>query len=209
MTRALLLACLLAPGLLLAADPTPTPAGDDAATGSEGEASDPAALAPVLREEVNLADQDTAGAFELPAPPDSPDPEKTGETDGPLPGDEDAPVRPAVTGKIEIGAGANGKTIGATVGQLVCISLEANPSTGYNWELRGFDYGAVDFFSSELVARKTGNVLFGAPGNAVFCLQAVQPGEQTVRLVYRRPWEPPDQIASSFEIRIVVKPVEP
>src|SRR5690606_36672316 len=143
--------------------------------------------------EINLADSPGADSLEITPPPDSPDPEKAEEIKEPLPGEDEPRVLPTVTGTVEVTAKDEGKTIRAVVGNLVRITLESHPSTGYNWELRDFEFGTAVFNSSDLVARQGGNVLFGAPGDTVITLQAVEPGEQDIKLVYRRLWEPPDQ----------------
>ena len=186
------------------ASPSPVPAATPKAGEELPTATDPAALAPALREEVNLSDTGSTEAMEIPVAPDAPDPRKTGETTEPLPGDEETTQRPAVTGTVEVTAANNGQTVKAAVGNLVRVTLESNPSTGYNWELRDFDYGAADFYSSDVVARKGGNVLVGAPGDTVITLQAVKPGSQQIVLVYRRPWEAPDQVAATFTFQLEV-----
>jgi predicted secreted protein len=200
------LAGLLAIGPLHAQSPTPspTPTGEmeiDAAAPARNDA-----LAPALREEVNLIDLENAESMEIPAPPGAPDPDKAPMVTEPLEGEEETPARPEPTGTVEVIAADQGKIINAKVGNLIRITLESNPSTGYNWELRDFEYGTAVFSSSDLVARKTGNVLFGAPGNTVFTLQAVKPGTQKILLVYRRPWEPQDQVAASFQFQLEVAP---
>ena len=216
-------ALLLASVALRAESPTPAPSPvpspnvipeleiDGAAPlAPEPEETTPApsdALAPVLREEVNLADLERAESMEIPAPPDAGDPAKSPEITDPLPGDEDVPPAPPVTGTVEVTARNNGKIVHAQVGNLVRITLESNPSTGYNWELRDFAYGPARFHASDLVARQEGaNMLFGAPGDTVITLQAVEPGTQKIQLVYRRPWEPPDQVAASFAFQLEVAP---
>jgi predicted secreted protein len=211
-------ALLVAASVLRAAEPTPTPAPSpvvipeleiDGAATPTPEETEPApsdALAPVLREEVNLADLESAESMAIPAPPDAGDPEKSPEITEPLPGEEDVPPAPPVTGTVDVTARDNGKIVQAQVGNLVRIVLESNVTTGYNWELRDFEYGAARFHASDLVARKGGNVLFGAPGDTVITLQAVEPGTQKIHLVYRRPWEPPDQVAASFAFQLEVAP---
>jgi predicted secreted protein len=205
MSRALLTAALLAAGSAVspaqdepAASPaaaapaaTPPPAGDPpvVATNSSGSS-------PRLREEVNLAD--TADSLDIPVPADAPPPDRAPAVTGDLPGDEPARERPAVTGTVEVSAKDNGQTVKAKLGELVRIRLEANPSTGYSWELRDFEFGAAEFFNADLAPREGGNMMFGAPGDAVITLQAVKPGRQNIQLVYRRIWEPPDQVAATF-----------
>jgi predicted secreted protein len=191
-----------------AQETTPTSPSEPAAESSP--AADPAALAPALREEVNLLDTESTESMEIPVPGDAPDPRKTGEITEKLPGEEETPKRPEVTGTVEVTAADNGKTVKASIGNLVRITLESNPSTGYNWELRDFDYGVAVFYRSDVVARPgRGNVLFGAPGDTVITIQAVQPGSQDITLVYRRPWEPPDQIEATFQFQLSVAGDEP
>ena len=174
-----------------AATPSPSPAAQGPNAGPT--VPDPAALGPALREEVNLAD--TAN---------STDPEAAGEIAGKLPGDEEVPQRPPVTGTLEVTAQDNGKVVSAALGNLIRITLESNPSTGYNWELRDFEYGAADFYASDVVARKSGNVFVGAPGDTILTLQAVKAGTQQITAVYRRPWEAPDQVAATFSFQLEV-----
>ena len=208
--KVLLVPCLFFAALAAtqAQDPAATPAPSPSPAGQEENAeptiADPAALAPVLREEVNLADTVNSESMEIPPPPDATDPEKAGEIVGKLPGDEEVPQRPPVTGTLEVTAQDNGKIVSAVLGNLIRITLESNPSAGYNWELRDFAYGAADFYANDVVARKSGNVFVGAPGNTIFTLQAVQAGTQQITVVYRRPWEAPDQVAATFSFQLEV-----
>ena len=185
-----------------AATPSPSPAAQD--PNAEPTVPDPAALGPALREEVNLADTANSESMEIPPPPDATDPEAAGEIAGKLPGDEEVPQRQPVTGTLEVTAQDNGKVVSAALGNLIRITLESNPSTGYNWELRDFEYGAADFYASDVVARKSGNVFVGAPGNTILTLQAVKAGTQQITAVYRRPWEAPDQVAATFSFQLEV-----
>jgi inhibitor of cysteine peptidase len=158
-----------------------------------------------MKEEVNLAETPGAEDFAITPPADEPDADTAAEVTGKLEGDEETTPRPAVTGTVEVTAKDQNQIVRAAVGNLIRITLESNPSTGYNWELRDFDYGVAEFSSSDLVARQTdGNVLFGAPGDTVITIQAVKPGTQDITLVYRRQWEPPDQIAETFAFKLEV-----
>lgn len=158
-----------------------------------------------MKEEVNLAETPTADDFTITPPADEPDAGSAPELTGKLEGDEETTPRPAVTGTVEVGAKDQNQVVRAAIGNLVRITLESNPSTGYNWELRDFEFGVAVFHSSDLVARdNAGNVLFGAPGDTVITLQAVKPGRQDIKLVYRRQWEPPDQVAETFQFQLEV-----
>jgi len=164
--------------------------------------------APKMDAAVDLTESAPAENMEIPAPADEPDPEKTEELKEPLPDEEPAAPAPPVSGKVEVTAAESGKVVRAAVGNLIVIHLQSNPSTGYNWELRDFDYGVADFYKSETVAPEGGNVLFGAPTKTIVTLQAVKPGSQDIKLVYRRSWEPPDQVAETFQFRLLVDGAE-
>ena len=188
--------------------PLATPSGESPATTVPDPAASPEpppADSAKMKEEVNLAETPSAEDFAIAAPADEPGADAAPEVTGKLEGDEETKQRPAVTGTVEVTAKDQGQIVRAAVGNLIRITLESNPSTGYNWELRDFDYGVADFYGSDLVARQTdGNVLFGAPGDTVITIQAVQSGTQDITLVYRRQWEPPDQVAATFAFKLEV-----
>lgn len=201
-----------------AQEPAPSPSGEAApalATAVSAPSETPAdpATPPApppadsakMREKVDLAETPGAEDFAITAPADEPGADAAPEVTGRLEGDVETKPRPAVTGTVEVTSKDQGQVVRAAVGNLIRITLESNPGTGYNWELRDFDYGVAEFYSSDLVARQTdGNVLFGAPGDTVITIQAVQPGTQDITLAYRRQWEPPDQIAEIFAFKLEV-----
>ena len=86
-------------------------------------------------------------------------------------------------------------------GAIVEIALEANPSTGYRWEVVRYDstiLGQLD----ELF-QPGADSLVGAPGIQRLYFEARAPGQTTLHLAYSRPWEsvPP---AATFEVSFIV-----
>jgi predicted secreted protein len=68
------------------------------------------------------------------------------------------------------------------------IELEANPSTGYTWELAGpLDDSVVVSLGSDHQAGDGSGV--GVPGQQLFSFKAVGQGSTTIALQYVRPWE--------------------
>lgn len=203
---------LSAVGLLHAQEASPTPIQilEISANDPLAASNAPPKANPKMDKEVDLTK--TANApdpFAIEPPTDIPHPDKIPELTGPLPDEDDQPALPAINGTVEITAKDNTHIITAQVGNLIRIILESNPSAGYNWELYDFKFGIAVFHSSELVPRDTGNVLFGAPGDTVVTLQAIEQGSQTIALIYRRPWEPVDQAVAHFAFRLeVIKPAE-
>jgi inhibitor of cysteine peptidase len=199
MTRLpLIFALLVAAGNLCAQEATPAPEISPTATGAE------TSVAPRMKEAVDLTEAAPAENMEIPPPAGEETLEKTEEIAGKLPDEEESAPAPPVSGRVEVTAADAGKAVRAAVGNLVTITLQSNPSTGYNWELRDFDYGVADFYKSETLPADGGNVLFGAPSKTIVTLQAVKPGTQDIKLVYRRLWEPPDQVAETFAFRLQV-----
>jgi inhibitor of cysteine peptidase len=83
------------------------------------------------------------------------------------------------------------------------ISLEANPSTGYSWELTGplDDKVVVQLGSDHQPGQGTG---VGVPGQQLFRFQAVGQGTATIDLQYVRPWETsvPPAKTSEFTVNV-------
>lgn len=208
---------LPAASLLHAQEPAPSPAQTSipvleiSADETPVATNQPAKSNPKLDKQVNLAETpDAPDPFAIEPPADAPAPEKIPELTGPLPDEEESRPLPPVSGTVAITAKDNGQTVAARVGNLIRITLESNPSTGYNWELHDFKFGPSIFHGSELVPRDGGNVLFGAPGDTVITLQAIEPGAQNIALIYRRPWEPVEQAAARFAFQLdVEKPAAP
>lgn len=80
------------------------------------------------------------------------------------------------------------KTINAQVGQEFTITLEANATTGYEWQLaKPLDESTFKLISSDYVTDKTN--LIGAGGSQIWVFKALKAGEATISFKYVRPWE--------------------
>jgi inhibitor of cysteine peptidase len=81
----------------------------------------------------------------------------------------------------------SGAAITMSAGDRIAVSLEANPSTGYTWEVVASDDAVLrQIGDPEYLA---GSELFGAPGRMTFSFECAQPGITKLTLVYHRPWE--------------------
>jgi inhibitor of cysteine peptidase len=74
------------------------------------------------------------------------------------------------------------------VGDQLDVSLEANPTTGYSWELGPLPEG-LELVSSEF--EEPGGSLVGAPGMQLFVFDAVGPGSGILRFEYVRVFDDP------------------
>ena len=79
-------------------------------------------------------------------------------------------------------------TIKATVDKEFVITLDANATTGYEWQLAGMvDDSLIKPVSSEYVPDNTG--LVGSGGKSIWTFKAVQAGKTQLSFKYIRSWE--------------------
>lgn len=108
--------------------------------------------------------------------------------------------------EVSLSAKDSGGQVEVDVGQVLVLTLESNPTTGYSWEV-------VDAEGS--VLRQTGEPEFeaasesdpaplGAGGVEVFRFEAVGAGETRLELVYHRPWEEGVEPLETFSVQVVV-----
>jgi C1A family cysteine protease len=89
-------------------------------------------------------------------------------------------------------------------GQILVISLESNPSTGYSWQVAEIN---------EDVLRQVGesefeqmSPLLGAPEKQILRFRPVGPGQSNLKLIYHRPWEKGVKPIREFFIQVVGPP---
>ena len=76
----------------------------------------------------------------------------------------------------------------ARTGEDFTITLPANPTTGYQWQLaEPLNKNMIQFVNSEYFADKTG--LAGAGGKQVWRFKACTAGRTDITFKYVRPWE--------------------
>jgi len=133
------------------------------------------------------------------------------------------PPEPPPPTEIRLGAEDRGRRVQLREGEELVISLEANPSTGYAWQL---DRGPLAAQSQSILVqtgesfetpRPQGStdvepsammpLVLGAPEIQTLRFQAAQSGQATLRLVYRRPWE--ENIPPVEEFSLSVEAIGP
>ncbi|WP_051150779.1 protease inhibitor I42 family protein [Tatumella saanichensis] len=75
------------------------------------------------------------------------------------------------------------------VGKQAELSLEANPSTGYQWMISGLPEGILLVPGSYQAAAHCQPGMTGCSGQQRFYLLAEKPGNSTLKLVYGRPFD--------------------
>ena len=102
-------------------------------------------------------------------------------------------------------AADDGSEIELKKGQLLVITLEANPTTGYTWEVaEPLDERAI---------RQVGEIefvpesdLIGAGGVQIIRSEGVGADQTTIKLVYHRPWETEVELTlGTFSVQVVVR----
>jgi inhibitor of cysteine peptidase len=106
--------------------------------------------------------------------------------------------------EVKVGIDDNGHEVQLKKSQTLVVTLEANPTTGYSWEVAE----PLD----EQVLRQLGEPefkvesdLMGAGGVQILRFEAVNAGKTTLKLVYHRPWEKGVEPLNTFSIQVVVR----
>jgi inhibitor of cysteine peptidase len=96
----------------------------------------------------------------------------------------------------------NDKIIETIAGKNFTITLDSNPTTGYQWQIaRQIDIGLVEIIDSQYITPKTS--LVGAPGKEEWHFKAIKQGKTIISFDYVRPWEK-DELPVQTESFIVV-----
>ena len=99
----------------------------------------------------------------------------------------------------------NGKQIAVRPGEILTLTLESNPTTGYSWQVMELDSAVLTQVSDPEYKQSSGaEGLVGAGGTETFRFKAVGSSETTLELGYTRPWEsvPP---VETFTIQVDVE----
>ena len=95
-------------------------------------------------------------------------------------------------------------TIEVNLGENAVITLEANHTTGYSWQLaKPVDKAMLEFVESKYVASNTG--LIGSGGKEVWTFKALKKGQTEVALKYVQPWEKDAPPAREATFVIIIK----
>lgn len=96
------------------------------------------------------------------------------------------------------------KVIEVQLGQNFTITLEANKTTGYEWQFaKPLDESMVQLISSEYLVNKT--KLIGAGGKQVWVFKALKIGKTTIPFKYVRPWEKENPPVNEAFFTIVIR----
>ena len=113
------------------------------------------------------------------------------------------PPSPTSAVEIEIKAEDNGRQVELSRGQILVVSLESNPGTGYSWQVEEIENRVLKAVGEPEF--KSDSKLLGAPAMQVMRFQAIGIGQTTLKLAYRRPWEKSVPPTQTFIVYLVVR----
>ncbi|MBI5232127.1 MAG: protease inhibitor I42 family protein [Coriobacteriales bacterium] len=112
-------------------------------------------------------------------------------------------TNPEPPGPLELTEADSGSTQEMQTGQLAVITLDANPSTGYEWQVDG-EVPAQLAQSGEPEFEAESDAI-GAGGKERWSFMAKETGEGTLKLIWLRPWEKDTPPAKTFEVKVSVR----
>jgi predicted secreted protein len=83
------------------------------------------------------------------------------------------------------------------------VLLDANPTTGYQWQIVSYD-SAIIKFSKEEFLTIINDGRMGAPGRQMFKFKAIHAGSTDLEMIYRRSWERAAPDAERFRVQVTV-----
>ncbi|MBN2180672.1 MAG: protease inhibitor I42 family protein, partial [Sedimentisphaerales bacterium] len=99
----------------------------------------------------------------------------------------------------------NGSQVTLKQGQLLAVTLESNPTTGYSWEPVEKKNSILEQFGDSLYfPSEQDDETVGAGGWEIFYFKSISIGKETLELIYRRPWETDVEPAKTFSIEVTV-----
>ncbi len=99
------------------------------------------------------------------------------------------------------------KPLEVRVGATVVLSLESNPTTGYDWQVAGVDEEICTLTYDGYFAAPAPPGMVGSGGAHLFEVFGLAPGETELTFTYRRPWEG-GETAEEHTVHLTVLPAE-
>lgn len=108
---------------------------------------------------------------------------------------------------VQLTAADVGRHIDLRLGQEIEVRLEANPTTGYRWQMVREAPAVLDSLAAETYApAPAAPRVVGGGGTMRWRFRAARAGHDSLQLVYRRPWEPDSPPAQTFSCEVTVQP---
>ncbi len=114
-----------------------------------------------------------------------------------------SPVGPE---EVNVNENDDGGQIELEQGQILVVTLESNPTTGYSWEQAENQEPILEQMGeTEFKPSDEGEPpMVGAGGWEIFRFKAISAGKMTLKLVYLRPWEEGVEPVDTFSLDVVI-----
>jgi inhibitor of cysteine peptidase len=96
----------------------------------------------------------------------------------------------------------NGATVTIKTGAIITVKLQENPTTGYSWNLTTTP--GLQIINDTYKPTYTTGKMVGSGGTHIWDISAVATGEQKIKGVYMRSWEPISGNETDFSMTVVV-----
>jgi inhibitor of cysteine peptidase len=104
---------------------------------------------------------------------------------------------------VSLQSDSTNKTVSLIVGEVLSVTLDSNPTTGYKWEMtEAPDASVLSFSGTRFEAPKSAPA--GAGGKEVWEFKAERAGKTSFTLEYRRSWESNAVPAKKFSLTVNV-----
>jgi inhibitor of cysteine peptidase len=105
--------------------------------------------------------------------------------------------------RLKISQSLNGTNLTVAIDDAIEVTLDGNPTTGYQWEFVTMDPALLT--ETEPMKYEPANVLLGSGGRFIYFFKASAIGETDLRFVYRRPFEKDKPPAKMFQVHLTVR----
>ena len=108
--------------------------------------------------------------------------------------------------EVQLTQADNGKSVNVSNGGTLIVALTSNPSTGYAWSVVSPEPKNLELDGQpKYVPPGSTTPVVGAPGTEVFTFKAVEKGTSTLKMEYRRSFEPNEPAQETFSVEVQVK----
>jgi len=109
---------------------------------------------------------------------------------------------PVLVGNLVVNESQNTGTVYMNQSKIITVRLAENPSTGFQWNLTTTP--GLRIIKDEYVSSDTSGKMVGSGGTHVWDISTEMLGQQEIRAVYKRSWEPTTGNESAFSMKIIV-----
>ncbi len=112
---------------------------------------------------------------------------------------------PVPSSSLSVGAADSGKQVTLAVGGILTITLESNITTGYSWNENATISDRTVVNQTSHKYQPPANQIPGAGGQEVWTFTGLAPGNATISMEYKRPFEPNNPPANTFNVTVIVQ----